>query len=88
MGNLDFEHYWKRLKLVGRNCHLLMLASIFQSNLASRGVFISFDFIQGIILVLFIGHWKSLHMKVSQGGARGTRTNFFQFDCQKIDILF
>ena len=25
-----------------------------------------------------IGHWKKLHSKVSQGGARGARMNIFQ----------
>ena len=27
-----------------------------------------------------IGHWKSLHLKVNQGGARGARTSFFQLN--------
>ena len=26
----------------------------------------------------YIGHWKKLHSKVSQGGARGARMNIFQ----------
>ena len=37
--------------------------------------------------LISIGHWNSLHLKVSQGGARGARTNFFQLDCQKLDRL-
>ena len=40
-----------------------------------------------IIRITPIGHWHSLHLKVSQGGARGARTNFFQLDCQKLDRL-
>ena len=32
-----------------------------------------------------IGHWNSLHYKVSQGGAREACMNFFQVYWQKID---
>ena len=32
-----------------------------------------------------IGHWNSLHLKVSQGGARGARIIFFQLDWEKHD---
>ena len=37
------------------------------------------------ILRYGIGHWNSLHFKVSQGGARGARVSFFQVDWQKLD---
>ena len=37
---------------------------------------------------MLIKHWKSLDLKVSQGGARGARTNFFQLNWQKFDKLF
>ena len=30
-------------------------------------------------------HWKSLHLKVIQGGARWARTNFFQLNQEKFD---
>ena len=42
---------------------------------------------QQIICTEQIGHWNILHLKVSQGGARGARTNFFQLDCQKLERL-
>ena len=37
------------------------------------------------MILVSIGHWNSLHYKVSQGGARGARMNFFQVDWQKLD---
>ena len=33
-----------------------------------------------------LGHWKKLHSKVSQGGARGARMNIFQLGGHKLDI--
>ena len=35
-------------------------------------------------IIKVIGHWNSSHIKVSQGGTRGARTNFFQLYWQKI----
>ena len=32
-----------------------------------------------------IGHWKKLHSKVGQGGARGARMNIFKQGWQKLD---
>ena len=33
---------------------------------------------------MFIGHWKKLHLKVSQGGARETRINSFLLSCKNL----
>ena len=41
--------------------------------------------VEDLVIKITIGHWNSCQLKVSQGGARRARMNFFQLDWQKLN---